>query len=54
MYVLIQTRIKLHMLLYIIVRSCKYVKRFVHLLAGCTSHHSHTPIGVQLLSARGV
>ena len=42
------------MLLYIIVRSCKYVKRFVHMLAGCTSHHWHTPIGAQLQTALGV
>ena len=42
------------MLLYLTVRSCKYVARFVSAFAGCTSHRSYAPNGAQVRSALGV
>ena len=42
------------MLLYLTVRSCKYVARFVISFDGCTSHHSYAPNGAQVRSALGV
>ena len=37
-----------------IVRSCKYVARFVTSFTGCTSLHSNAPNGAQVRSALGV
>ena len=42
------------MLLYLTVRSCKYIARFVSSFAGRTSHHSYAPNGAQVRSALGV